>query len=55
MGEIVYQVEKALKFSDESDNRLLGCCPEISNLKEILQILVIILNIIIDRDNCKQQ
>ena len=39
----------ALKFSDESDNLLLGCCPWIGYFKEILQFLVI-LNTIIDRD-----
>ena len=40
----------ALKFSDESDILLLGCCPWNGNFKEILLFLVIILNIIIDRD-----
>ena len=40
----------ALEFSDESDNLLLGYCPWTGNFKEILLFLVIILNIIIDRD-----
>ena len=39
-----------LKFSDESDKPLLGCCHLIGNFKEILQFLAIILNIIIDKD-----
>ena len=40
----------ALKFSDKSDNPLLGSCPWIGNFKEILLFLVIILKIIIDRN-----
>ena len=40
----------ALKFSDESDNWLLGCCPKLVNFKDILPFFVIILNTIIDKD-----
>ena len=39
-----------LKFSDESNNWLFGCCPLTCSFKDILQLLVIILNTIIDRD-----
>ena len=42
-------VLSALKFSDESNNPLLGCCHLIGNFKEILPFLVTILNTIIGR------